>query len=79
MKHEISCPRCGHHEAASNDTARDWDEIKCLECGEFLGTCDHQFAFASRNHRMHTLSQSLELLIELSRDQAWTRAVASAA
>ncbi len=79
MKHEICCPRCGHHEAASNDAARDWDEINCLECGEFIGTCDYQFAFASRNHRMHTLSQSLELLIEMSRDQAWMQTIASAA
>lgn len=79
MKHEISCPRCGHDEAASNDTAQDWDEINCLECGEFIGTRDRQFAFASRNHRMHTLSQSLELLIEMARDDSWARAIASAA
>lgn len=70
MKHEISCPRCGHHEASSSDTAHDWDEITCQGCGEFMGTVDHQSGYASRNHRMYTLSRSLELLIEMARDDA---------
>ncbi|WP_139313656.1 hypothetical protein [Salinicola sp. MH3R3-1] len=79
MNHEISCPRCGHHEAASDDTAQDWDEINCLACGEFIGTRDHQSGFASPNHRMYTLSKSLELLITMARDDARSGVTAEAA
>ncbi|WP_353979437.1 hypothetical protein [Salinicola endophyticus] len=69
MKHDIACHRCGHTQGHSNDAAQDWDEIICVGCGEFIATRDHNATFGSRNHRLHTLSLSVETLLRMAREQ----------
>ncbi|OLO04045.1 hypothetical protein [Salinicola socius] len=66
MKHDISCPRCGCSEAHSSDSDQAWDEITCRICNEFIGTRDYLSGFHSQNYRLHALSLSLGMVIEMA-------------
>ena len=68
MKHDISCPRCGCSEALSSDGDQDWDEITCLACDEFIGTRDYLSGFHSRHYRLHALSLSLGMMIQMTHE-----------
>lgn len=67
MKHDLTCSRCGNFETLPLNGGNDWDEISCTECGEFITTLDREMGFESRSYQLHTLSQSLDLLVEMSK------------
>ena len=78
MKHDISCPRCGCSEALSSDGDQDWDEINCSACDEFIGTRDYLSGFHSRHYRLHALSLSLDMMIEMTHEDGFLPAARAA-
>ncbi|MHA3026727.1 hypothetical protein [Chromohalobacter israelensis] len=38
MTDDKTCPRCGGQAFDMPDTAREWDEVTCIDCGEFIDT-----------------------------------------
>lgn len=68
MRHHISCTRCGNTHAVSADSPRDWDEITCTECGEFIDTYGHQTDLASPSYTLHALNLSRGLILQMARE-----------
>lgn len=58
MKDTISCTRCGHMQAAPLELHNEWDEIVCIECGEFLDTVGHWADAKGPSYLVKTLNQS---------------------
>ncbi|GHB33127.1 hypothetical protein [Salinicola rhizosphaerae] len=68
MPHTISCTRCGHAQIAPIDSADDWDEINCSECGDFLDTVGHCRERLLPAYHLQTLNQSRALILQLARE-----------
>ena len=67
MKYQISCTRCGSQHAIAPDTAHDWDEITCIDCGEFIDTCGHYADTHGVSYPMHALNLSHGLILQMAR------------
>ncbi|MCE3028770.1 MULTISPECIES: hypothetical protein [unclassified Salinicola] len=67
MEHQISCTRCGNTQTASSECHQAWDEITCIECGDFIDTYGHQQEIATPNYLLHTLNLARSLSLQMAR------------
>lgn len=68
MRYSIICTRCGCAQATAPDTANAWDEIHCVECGEFLDTCELHADRHAANYPMQVLNMSRGMILKMARE-----------
>lgn len=71
MKFQITCTRCGCTQATAPDSHREWDEIHCEECGEFLDTCGHFEDRHAAGYHVQALNMSRSLILQMARENGW--------
>lgn len=70
MKDTIACTRCGHVQPFSLESHAEWDEISCVECGEFLDTIGHWMDAHAPSYSVQILNQCRSLTLKMSRENA---------
>ncbi|WP_110666311.1 hypothetical protein [Salinicola halophilus] len=68
MNYQISCTRCGCTSAIAPDTALDWDEISCTDCGDFITTCGQYRDRQAPNYALQALNMSRGLILQMARE-----------
>ncbi|WP_110670407.1 hypothetical protein [Salinicola halophilus] len=68
MQHQISCTRCGNVQSPVTNTECAWEEINCIECGEFLDTYGHWEDSVSPSYLIQTLNRSRMLTLQMARE-----------
>ncbi|WP_110686597.1 hypothetical protein [Salinicola aestuarinus] len=70
MNYRIACSRCGCTDAIAPDAARDWDEISCKECGDFITTCGQYRDRQGPSYSLQALNMSRGLILKMARETA---------
>ncbi|WP_110707999.1 hypothetical protein [Salinicola sp. CR57] len=69
MKDTIACTRCGHTQPVLFESHTEWDEISCIECGEFLDTVGHWKDIHAPSYSVQILNQCRSLTLKMSREK----------
>lgn len=68
VKDTISCTRCGNAQHVAVESHADWDEISCVECGDFLDTVGHWTDSHAPSYSMQILNQCRSLTLKMARE-----------
>lgn len=70
MTNTISCTRCGNAQSVFTEAHAEWDEISCVECGDFLDTVGHWADAHAPNYSVQILNQCRSLTLQMARETA---------